>query len=985
MTWADLLKEVGTKRLLNELNLGWLFDSDQHPSEQDKAVAWEVYVELRTRITTQELHFLDGDESTALTSVYNLFQLVRDLMKEHGPECRRTAAVVEAMLNQIIRPFTAKWHRRKLAGDLARDDACREFRGELQAVRGKLQRVEMLLYAVATGKVSNEPDDDESDDESDDVPAPPAAITFDRLLGLPDTENWKQRTDSIVAQEKLEIEKRRQAVKLTRGSDDLVGLAISGGGIRSATFALGVVQGLVRRGMLKYVDVMSTVSGGGYLGAFLSSMLNTEPPKKGEPENPPQCGPEPDKPPFKPDVAGDSQAIRELRNHSRYILPATLRRWLLTVGQEAYGVVSNLIILSTLVFAGVLMTSYFQHDTLADLYRRVRSDPPLPPSDVVCTMSWLPTLIWIVSALLLLALPFIQRLGRLGYVRATIARCWEWGTAGAFAIALLATAIEYLSLAHFVYLKLMHAIGDVLNEQDQGGGWSLKATFVTLSSTAGLIAARGDWLRRLGNSYPRLRQFLFGLLWMAGPALFIFAYFELCRVYVADPPSVVFTIAWLGLEVSATDLLWGLFGISIAYAAFINVNFTSLHRYYRNRLAETYLLRQDGDSVKRFDPQPLSALRATDGATAPYHLINAALNLPSSDVAELRGRDCDFFLFSKHFCGGRVVGYHATDEWEAADAHLDLGTAVAISGAAAAPQMGMGTIRGASFLLTVLNVRLGYWLRRPSRSRAGNDRQTARHQEAKPSWLKKCWTGFKRALTAPGPWYLLREAFNWIDYRRRFWKFEWLVRYLNLSDGGHIENLGMYELLRRRCKYIVAIDGECDPTLDCPSLMKLQQFAKVDLDVEIEMDVERLKWIEFIPAEARPRDDEKNADAVVRPVKERIRYSRGHFAVGKIKYPPDENGNAVTGWLIYVKLSITGNEPDYIKDYRRRYPEFPHQSTGDQIFEEDQFEAYRRLGDHITDDLFSDELLDGEARLQAIQQQLAFSDWYDKIVSKFIR
>jgi len=981
MKWADLLKWNCAADLLGELNLGWLFDSAQQPQEQDKAVAWEVYVELRTRITTQELHFLDGDESTALDSLYKLFQLVRDLLKKHGPECHRTAALIEAVLNQIVRPFTAKWHRRKLAGDLARDDACREFRGELQDVRGKLQKAEKLLYAIARNEIPVKPEAAAAPPPVDDAgkadaaaaraqaeskAAEPAAIPFDCLLGFADTTAWQQQTAAMIQQEKQEIEQRRQAVRqqeiargrdadrFPQGSGDLVGLAVSGGGIRSATFALGVIQGLVRRGMLKHVDLLSTVSGGGYLGAFLSSVLNTIPPPNGQPEPPSECGPDPDRPPFKPDIAGESQAIRELRNHSRYILPSSFPRWLRTIGQAAYGVVSNLIILSTLVFAAVLLTGTFLQSDLVRLYQVVKGHQQTPAG--IWTPSEATLWMWAVSVLLLFLLPLVHRLGRLGGGWARTSAGHEWLTVWVFTASVAVTAVDYLPLGHFGYLTAMHAIGEKLYEQT--GGWSLAATCVCLVNALGFLTARSQWLHQLGQSRPRLRKLIFTMLWMAGPAFFVYAYFELCRVYVAAPPAVALHITiwnW-SLALNSTVLLMVILLGCVAYSLLTNVNFTSLHRYYRNRLAETYLLRQNDDSVKSLNPQPLSELRATDRSTAPYHLINAALNLPSSDVAELRGRDCDFFLFSKHFCGSPVIGYQATDQWEAADAHLDLGTAVAISGAAAAPQMGMGSIRGASFLLTLLNVRLGYWLRKPSASRP----------------MRK----LRQALTAPGPVYLLREALNSMDQS---------LKYINVSDGGHIENLGMYELLRRRCKYIIAIDGECDPDLVFPSLMKLQQFAKIDLDVEIEMEVKRLKWIEFIPAEARPRDDEKNADALVRPVKERIRYSRGHFAVGKIKYAPDENGNPVTGWLIYVKLSITGNEPDYIKDYRRRYPDFPHESTADQIFEEDQFEAYRRLGDHITDDLFTDELLGARARSQAAGRQLTIRDWYQEVVNCFFR
>ncbi len=524
----------------------------------------------------------------------------------------------------------------------------------------------------------------------------------------------------------------------------------------------------------------------------------------------------------------------------------------------------------------------------------------------------------------------------------------------------------------------MDAIGEYFKLNDDGtGGWSLKATLVSISSAIGLIAARIESIRAAGRNVPKLRKCLFLLLGMAGPVLFTYAYFELSRVYVAVPATHSVGVKGFKIDLWPIGLIPILLIVSLRYSKWINVNFTSLHRFYRNRLAETYLLKQLDGVVSSTDREPrsqqlLSNMRSTQVSTAPYHLINAALNLPASQLPELRGRQCDFFLFSKHYCGSRVVQYRRTNDWETADPHLDLGTAVAISGAAAAPQMGMGSIQGGSFLLTLVNIRLGYWLRKPLPQREA--KQSSPRNEPKKE--KKTKKDGKSETMVPGPSYLWREAWNSIDEKSD---------YLNLSDGGHIENLGIYELPRRRCRYIIAVDGECDPNLDCPSLMRLQHFAAVDLGVKIEMDVERLKWIEVVPVDSsEPRDDEKGAEAVVRVVGERVRYSRGHFAVGRIHYP-NSDGKKVEGLLIYVKLSITGNEPDYVHDYRRRFPEFPHQSTADQVFEDDQFEAYRCLGQHISDDLFSDELLSDSSVKAAEQGALPVKAWGRDLSNSFLR
>ena len=268
----------------------------------------------------------------------------------------------------------------------------------------------------------------------------------------------------------------------------------------------------------------------------------------------------------------------------------------------------------------------------------------------------------------------------------------------------------------------------------------------------------------------------------------------------------------------------------------------------------------------------------------------------------MQGRLADFFLFSPRYCGSPLTGYEKTREWEKADAHLDLGTAMAISGAAAAPQMGLGTMKRFSFWIALLNVRLGYWARKPG----------------------------KKALLfggAPGLWFLLKEMLGTMNE-----KSAWL----NLSDGGHIENLGVYELLRRRCKYIVAIDGEQDAKMTFRALTTLQRLAFIDFGITIDVDL----------------DDLRLNDRGL---------SRSHFRFCRIRYPRDERGSEeVYGYLLYLKLSLTGNEGEFIRRYRVDDPVFPHQSTADQFFSETQFEAYRSLGEHVGDKLFLEAILGEE-------------------------
>ncbi|MFM9068236.1 MAG: hypothetical protein ACKOUR_13000, partial [Planctomycetota bacterium] len=115
-----------------------VWEQNWDPKEEDRCLAWELYTELRTRIATQPLHYLHGDEESALTSIADLFKLSRELMRKKGPQARHFATLTALMLNQVIRPFTAKWHKRKLAGAFEKEDDVHQFRKELQPLQQQL-------------------------------------------------------------------------------------------------------------------------------------------------------------------------------------------------------------------------------------------------------------------------------------------------------------------------------------------------------------------------------------------------------------------------------------------------------------------------------------------------------------------------------------------------------------------------------------------------------------------------------------------------------------------------------------------------------------------------------------------------------------------------------------------------------------------------------------------------------------------------------
>ena len=183
----------------------------------------------------------------------------------------------------------------------------------------------------------------------------------------------------------------------------------------------------------------------------------------------------------------------------------------------------------------------------------------------------------------------------------------------------------------------------------------------------------------------------------------------------------------------------------------------------------------------------------------------------------------------------------------------------------------------------------------------------------------------------------LGERFRWrvrplAFLREMLGRLDETHRWVNLSDGGHLENLAAIELLRRRCKFIILGDGEADPNLHFAGLATLMRSALLDLGIRIDLDLDaiRLKSV--------AQGDEPQT------------ISSEHWAFGVITYPSDAERGQEEGYLLYLKSSFTGNEGEGIREYRHRNPSFPHETTSDQFFDEAQFEAYRALGQHIAED-----------------------------------
>jgi hypothetical protein len=146
MKWKKWLENWDMTSL--KINLQFL-EMEWKPAEPDRNAAWELYIELLTRIATQPLPEAHGDEKTALASVYALFPLTREIIKRNGRDCIEFTKIAVVVLNQVVRPFTAKWHRAQVAGAFEQAAACTEFRGELDALQGRLRTYSGMLAEMA--------------------------------------------------------------------------------------------------------------------------------------------------------------------------------------------------------------------------------------------------------------------------------------------------------------------------------------------------------------------------------------------------------------------------------------------------------------------------------------------------------------------------------------------------------------------------------------------------------------------------------------------------------------------------------------------------------------------------------------------------------------------------------------------------------------------------------------------------------------------
>lgn len=809
----------------------------------------------------------------------------------------------------------------------------------------------------------------------------------------------------------------------------LSALCISGGGIRSATFALGALQALAKQGVLQRFDYLSTVSGGGYIGSWLTSWINRS---GGLDKIIPQLS-------GAAHTAGasDTDPVRHLREYNSYLTPKlgafSADTWTLVATVVRNIMLNWLVLVPLLLGALMIPRALLAVITLGQLYEDVFGNADPIAKSLFVTYG-LP-----VIGALLIAMVFFN-LGRylpgaggrdhsqgdfLLKVLAPLAGAslcfiaheslYFWGSQNvpeteiweviAWVLAPATTGwILYLTMAGksfrawlgLLFGPLTGAIAAmaistgmaawvVTNKVLPSTSWELYlvvappllilsfdfggSIFVGLASRI-LEDPDREWMAR-SSAWVQL----FCVYWIAVSALVLFApaipfhwktwqktLFAIVSAVSgwlsrssgsAEPPEgktesrhspgrlmikyairlapVVFIVTFaIGLSALTNLLLfklipmvpsfmihpldertspstWAehktliehtpwqlaavcavvLFALSRIMARFININKFSLHDMYRNRLIRAYLgasnANRTASAFTGFSENDNLQMRDLNTGFRPFHVINVALNLVAGRRLDWQQRKARSFTISALHAGNDELGYRNAAQYGDG---ISLGTAMTISGAAASPNMGYHSSPAVGFIMTLLNARLGAWLGNPGEAGKSTWKQASPHSAVAS---------------------LVREALGLTNDTSS---------YVYLSDGGHFENLGLYEMVRRGCRCIMVLDAGADADYTYEDLGNALRKIRIDMNIPIEFD-----------------------EQLLGPLRERKR----RCAVATIRYslldPAREDG-----FLIYVKPIILGNESPDVATYKAKNPTFPHESTANQWFNESQTESYRKLG-----------------------------------------
>ena len=771
------------------------------------------------------------------------------------------------------------------------------------------------------------------------------------------------------------------------------GLALSGGGIRSAAFNLGVLQALKRKRAFQQIDYLSTVSGGGYIGSSLTYFLHH-----------PQHG----QFPFDDDPIGHKH-VAWIRRHASYLTPGDgLNMWAL--GAAA--------------LRGMLINQFFLIPLWLGLFWLLTlgiTDPSLPPwQNMLASAFASPALIVLLLFAAMMSQSLLRRFLNTEAWNDASSRIENWPMrillwAALLSIALLAPEhivfqqwdeqgllfkatpglvllgvflaskanlltrlkqkfVEILEIATWIMVFwLLYVVTPILIEQleavqptnypptflvfflagiSQLMKLAVNYLFFTVLSTGqtrleyngnryysvqyGDLLVIGIGLTLIGM-LPLVYYFLFELallktwtntlisgITLGGIASTLLGWFKrnqdneisglvpmLLRlgIVLLVISASLLSYRWaVGVHTSPGEInlvlvsTWVL--VFLIFAAVSDINVVSMHSYYRNRLLEAFMRERENDNrtatpASASDNLELNRIDPSSSG-APYHLINTNLVTVGSSDNTLRLRGGANFILSPAFIGSEPTGWSSTNS--SFFKGLSMATAMAVSGAAVDPNTGVSRSWPLRLIMSWFNLRLGYWIHNPN-----------------PQW---CKPGFKsRFIDASWLKLITKEI---LGNPHEKWSF------IRLSDGGHFENLGVYELLRRRCRLIIVSDAGADPDFSFSDLSRAIERARVDFSLEIE-------GLDTTPVQ--PKRYEKCEEKEMQGNCLSLRLAKLPYACGTIKY-----GNGDQGILIYIKSTLFAGLSEDVLGYARQNPSFPDESTANQFFSEEQFEAYRELG-----------------------------------------
>jgi Patatin-like phospholipase len=816
--------------------------------------------------------------------------------------------------------------------------------------------------------------------------------------------------------------KHVHALKKHDKDPGLTALCLSGGGIRSAAFALGLMQGLANRGLLKQFDYLSTVSGGGYIGAWLTAWATRE--KRDFREIEEELGKFEEAP----------EPLKELRKYQAFLTPkvgiSSPDTW------AAIAIVIRNLLLNWLVFLPFFVSVLL-------IPRVLRWD--LVWLEQASSNRW-PRLFFCLAGLLFVAggICYAMRQRSPGkwqiddfdfglWVVVPVMVGAYFLVAGTCLTELPSFWAPMLFAAVFFVILRIFSLVRIENVDQSQLRRELGAQFVG-GLAVGLVIWTGLWLRFPAEHQVEfakekiadldmvfgvpwfLMAFLLGQVVLAGLSGWVFQNFDhgdqgdrnrewwarasgwfgaaavgwagiagtviygglvlkSLQFYVlasitagsgvisllgASPISGALGNALKGNQLSVTRVItvasivfifcfsvWiaittdamlppnglvragvavVLIILSIFAAHFVNVNYFSLNAMYRNRLVRTFLgasnikaiterepVRDRFDGVSPNDNLAMHKLRTG----RPFHVINITLNVTETDNKAWQERKADSFISTPLHTGGNLVDYRPSEEYLGG---ITLGTAMSLSGAAVSPNWGYHSSSVTSFIMALFNVRLGQWLSNPRHSKyCSKDEPT-------------------------NGWHLfIQEALGHTSADKP---------YIYVSDGGHFENLGLYEMIRRRCHTIVVSDAGADP--DCTLEDLGRAIRRISIDFGVTIEFERIDVRKRGPDPANPGV---------------------YCAVGRVKYP--EKG-AREGRIVYIKPGLYDDVPADVRAYAAANAKFPHDITLNQWFTESQFESYRALGAHsiamITGERdHSGNLLHAQPSSPAVEDLLDFS------------